>query len=98
VRYCTLIVDLLARFASGNFIVERLVASPPTPKVALAIRRSPAGILLRAEALLTGPGFDNRAVDREGLIAEVSGSVRLVDDSREEGAGDVAAQQALASW
>ena len=83
-----------ARLGVGRALVG-VVAPQPAFEVAAAARRA-AGIVLGSEALVPGPGHDERAVDAEVLVTGQVLRARLADDRPEEGLGDVAAQQALA--
>ena len=70
--------------------------------LAMEIHRGIARIIRRRghrvaprEALEPGPGLDQRPVDREMLGREQLPGLRLLHDGREEGLGDVPAQQAF---
>ena len=61
------------------------------------IIRTPVRVLILAlEALKRGPGFDQRAIDREVLVREQSECLRLRDNLPKEFAGDLAFQQSVA--
>jgi hypothetical protein len=54
-------------------------------------------LLLALEALVRGPGLDQRPVDGEVLVAARAGLARLLDHRREEKLGDFALEQAVSS-
>ena len=75
----------------------RVVAPPLAFEVAPGGPASAgAALVARAEALLPGPGLDERAVDAEVLIAEQLAAAGLGQHGREEGGGDLAAEEPLA--
>src|SRR5580692_9119367 len=66
------------------------------PRIARRRIQNVVIVLPALEALLAGPGLDQRAVDREVFIGKQFPGPRLPNDEREELFGDRAVEQAVA--
>jgi hypothetical protein len=64
-------------------------------RIARIVGRGRRPFILAAEALETGPGFQQRAIDREVFVREQARRARLGEDAIKERGGDVTLQQPI---